>query len=245
MYRETLDNAGADLRSYMNQIANHCPFTKPSQKAGVLYFTDYVVEKQSIKTVLLLAILHIEILRRDRVVVPKKKSFLLCDNLVIDYGERLSTEECKKVFDWVHYICKCIYIPKKLIFGKFWKGEEAQDRHGVQIPAPPVNLFSIRTLLNPNDIRFLEKSPKLLEEFHKSMDDLGDVFADLSLDASVASIFDSVAEANEKALVIESMHVLYQIGFFEQVLSLVGKIEERQGTSFVQKLRGSEKLLSL
>ncbi|MFA7194008.1 MAG: DUF6875 domain-containing protein [Candidatus Paceibacterota bacterium] len=234
MYRQSLNALNQEAKTYMESIATHCPFTKPSHEAGLLNFSAYKVGKHAIEKVYLLAAIHTEILRIDRRKLPSNQGFLLCENLIIEFENLNQIKDFKTVFDWVHWILKCTYTTRKLVFGKFWKGEVAESRRGIPLPPPPVNLLSCRTLLDPNDLRFFDKTPEFYDAFKKATDS-----------EDTTSLIDVIGV--ETCAAVEKLtDQLMQEGYFHKVLDEVVKIEYKLGKKHVtNQLLGNTALLGM
>lgn len=166
------------LEQYFNDIAdNHCPFARPAFEEKKSLYSLYAIpegcKKEAFRRLFFTILIHFELLRIQRFnSIKDKKVFLLTENII--FGD-LESESLKYEFDWIHWFMKILYTSKGWVFGKFWLGEELDNKHGIPIPPPPINLFTMRSLLKPNDTRFFDKTPELISDYFNSIDDLSQV----------------------------------------------------------------------
>jgi hypothetical protein len=98
---------------------------------------------------------------------------LACVNIAV-FGP-VDIPTARAVLDWPHWIARKLYAPVAVMVGKFWIGEEEQDRHGVDIAAPPVSFLSVRHSFTVKDARFLANLPTVAAELGAADEDGHDV----------------------------------------------------------------------
>jgi hypothetical protein len=98
---------------------------------------------------------------------------LVCANVAV-FGPD-DVPSARTVLDWPAWILRNLYAPVGLMVGRFWIGEERNDKHSRVIAPPPVSFFSIRHSFPPQDARFLAKMPHVAARLAEANDDGRDV----------------------------------------------------------------------
>lgn len=197
------------LKRYYDDVAkNHCPFARPAFQEQKSLYSLYPIpsgkDSYLFKRIFFTVLIHFELLRIQRLKnLNDNKIFLLTEN--IGFGSPESNS-LKYEFDWIHWFMKILYTTKGWAFGKFWLGEKLDNKHGIPIPPPPINLFTMRSLLKPNDSRFFEKTPELVSDYLNSIDDLSNVIEyqnDFSKIENISDVQDLVSSFIENNLFSE------------------------------------------
>lgn len=171
------------LKEYLTEIRNRfCPFLEPSEARSLTRYSVYELGSVDVEEVqelmFCLGFLHTEILRRKRWEVPVQHRPLVCENIFF----RFKTEDSvngSELFGWPHWLLKVRYTQAGVMYGKFWKGEEALSRDSVPIPLPPYHMLSIRGSVKKHDPAFFKKAPELLDTLIAADDNGKGVFDDI------------------------------------------------------------------
>ena len=155
VFRSSIVPQLSGFEGYIAEIGNRfCPFLEPSAMRDLTLYSTYELGSGSVEQIQALmfciGLLHTEILRRARVEVPLQQRPLVCENILF----RFASEDCVdgvELFGWPHWLLKVRYTQVGVLFGKFWKGEEAVSRKSVPIPPPPYHMLSIRGAVKPRD----------------------------------------------------------------------------------------------
>lgn len=164
-----------ELPEYCTALEEFCPFIAPAQENKILYFSEYSLLGDDItflqKQMFNIGLLHTEILRSGRAgQTTTQAKALFCENVLFHISDSVQIEG-SNLFSWPHWFLKLLYTEVGVLFGKFWKGEQAKSRDGKDIPAPPYHLLSIRSAIKPIDGRFFTKAPELTLEYSLSSDE--------------------------------------------------------------------------
>jgi hypothetical protein len=189
MFRDFLRNSNDEkLRAYFEDIGKRfCPFLIPAIKADALIFSEYNLagsKKELQEQLFYYGVIHTEILRviRRRETVHKHK-LLLSENVIANLLDSTSISG-EDLFEWPHWVLKCLYSGVGILFGKFWIGEkDVSQKTGLSIPSPIKNILTIRSALMPTDERFFSLSAQLLSECNVEKDIEQNVFSPLTLSA--------------------------------------------------------------
>lgn len=177
MYRES-ELEDKEWKSYLNSIkSSFCPYLRKSSQLGLTKYTEYDLiglgdwEELSFSY----ALIHSEILRRNRQKESGTKKILMCENLLFKVGEKDIVQR-EMFFQWTHWALKTLYTEKGLLFGKFWPEEQIHSIGGDLIPDPPLIFLSIRSTVGDADAKFFDIAPKLMDSHKSATDDNESVF---------------------------------------------------------------------
>lgn len=170
------------LTEYLDAIsAEFCPFLIPSVRRDLVTHTVYdlgeIGEERVSEAIFYLGLFHTELVRRVRSGVAPQHRILVCDNLYFRFAGEDEVDG-GKIFAWPHWLLKLRYTQVGVLFGKFWKGEEADSRKGVAVPPPPYHMLSVRSAVKPRDPAFFTKAPELLDTLTAAEDNGQEVFGD-------------------------------------------------------------------
>jgi hypothetical protein len=206
VFRSSIVPQLSGFEGYIAEIGNRfCPFLEPSAMRDLTLYSTYELGSGSVEQIQALmfciGLLHTEILRRARVEVPLQQRPLVCENILF----RFASEDCVdgvELFGWPHWLLKVRYTQVGVLFGKFWKGEEAVSRKSVPIPPPPYHMLSIRGAVKPRDPAFFTKAPELLDTLISAEDNGQFIFNDMEIGGELKSLIESPCETVEESLVI-------------------------------------------
>ena len=200
-YRSTSVPGLPGLAAYMDAIsAGFCPYLGPSLDRATTWNSVYTLDCTTIEEVeqmlFYLGVLHTEILRRSWKDAALSNRPFICENLFLRF---LGEDDCDggALFSWPHWILKTHYTQTGILFGKFWKGEEAQSRDDRPVPPPPYHMLSIRRTVKPRDPHFFLKAPELLPELADSVDDGRCVWPEVTNAAFLAAIANPATTGDE------------------------------------------------
>lgn len=92
---------------------------------------------------------------------------LYCVNPIFDIDSDKSIN-LEKIIAWPHYMLKELYSSERIMFGKFWIGEETMSEiYDVMLPIPDINFISIRTAVTDRDPVLLA-NPELADKIINS-----------------------------------------------------------------------------
>ncbi|MGH8929331.1 MAG: hypothetical protein ACRDZO_01515 [Egibacteraceae bacterium] len=111
-----------------------------------------------------LGVIHTEAFRLKRRGNGAGERVLLCDNLVLAPAHPDTGWHGQELLAWPHWVLKCLYTRVGVMFGKFWAGEVAAARNGLEIPSPPCDFLSIRSAVKAKDPRFFTKAEDLVDD---------------------------------------------------------------------------------
>ena len=166
-----------------------------------------------------IGLLHTENLRRARAEVPLQQRALVCENIIFRFESEDSVDGAE-LFGWPHWLLKVRYTQAGVLFGKFWKSEEAMSRDSIPIPSPPYHMLSIRGSVKQRDPAFFTKAPELLDTLIAAEDSGQFVFEDVERSDELCRLIQSHCETTEDLLavcrrILESFDLyqcLYSIG---------------------------------
>jgi hypothetical protein len=157
------------LPGYLASMTGHCPFLGPSLSRNATTWCSYeadVDDGPELLGALTEAAEEVRVQRREA-------GILACANIAI-FGPN-DIASARAVLDWPHWMARKLYAPVALMVGKFWIGEQEDDRNGHPIAPPPVSFFSIRHSFPAKDARFLSNLPGVAEQLASSDEDERDV----------------------------------------------------------------------
>lgn len=228
----------SQITKYIGNIGTeHCPFIFPSSKVNLLLFSHHKYNKPASSIALIehffyVLLLHTEIFRKHRKSLEENK-ILLCDNIIIEYDKKII--ENKILFNWIHWFLKIIYTEKGVGFGKFWKGEKILSKEGKSIIPPPINLFSIRSLLKPQDLKFFIKTEYLKNYFLSSDDDGSGIFDKIISNNEDAVFFDeNISSVKNKKEFDDLIVELKLKNIFDECLKLIIIQEDKLKLSYTK-----------
>jgi len=136
------------FRDYVDAMAGHCPFLRPSFQRSLTrwlcYETSAAIHQLNDlqREIFAAAVEHMELLRAQRRVRPSPDAFLLCDNLVVQWiGVQDSTAH-RRALAWPHWMLKTIYTPLGYMIGKFVLRAHGVDRCDRRVPPVPLSSLS-------------------------------------------------------------------------------------------------------
>jgi hypothetical protein len=103
----------------------------------------------------------------------REGDLLVCPNIAV-FGPT-DVASARSVLDWPHWIARKLYAPVAVMVGKFWIGEQEQDRHGRDVVPPPISFFSVRHSFAAKDARFLANLPGVARQLAEADEDGRDV----------------------------------------------------------------------
>lgn len=150
-------------------MTGHCPHLGPSMSRNLTTWCAYEADSTDGPDLLALLADTAEDLRARR----RTHGPLACANIAIFGPHDIPT--ARTVLDWPHWLARNLYAPVQLMIGKFWIGEEEDDRYDHAIAPPPISYFSIRHSVPAKDARFLSALPRVAGQLASSHDDHQDV----------------------------------------------------------------------
>lgn len=91
---------------------------------------------------------------------------LLCRNVIVEFDDKYFENVYSEVLlSLAHGHLKQLLSSHGIVFGKFWKGEQASDRHGNTVAPTPYNFISIRSAQREYDLRFFQSPGKARDDF--------------------------------------------------------------------------------
>jgi hypothetical protein len=157
------------LAAYIESMTGHCPFLGPSLSRSLTTWCGYEASAEDAPQLIALLVDTAEQVRQLR----RTHGQLSCANVAI-YGPT-DIPSAQAVLDWPHWITRKLYAPVQLMVGKFYIGEQEDDKRGVAIAAPPVSFFSIRHSTPAKDARFLANLPGVAAQLAGANEDNRDV----------------------------------------------------------------------
>jgi len=162
----------------------------------VLFFSEYVFDARTtaeLKTLIFYAsFIHTELLRGARqTTFDEHTANLVCENLIFRFPDE-DTVDGNDLLSVPHWLLKCAYTQKGVLFGKFCKVEQDTSKDGVSIPSPPLHFISIRSALKPVDNRFFNKARILERSFRESEDDGEPVFDHLYQNTPIPPVLERI-----------------------------------------------------
>lgn len=152
-----------------DEMSLHCPYISASLHEGLLFASPYSLDElrelsqtgDAAETLFFVLLGHVEVFRNQRRQLSRRSSCLLCDNVIVNTGSELTSETTKALLGWPHWLLKCLYSERNIMFGKFWRGESLVTVHDISI-LPPIHTFvSIRTAIMDRDLVFIEDQPEI------------------------------------------------------------------------------------
>lgn len=177
MYRET-EFEDKDWNDYLWSIkSSFCPYLKKSTQLGLTKFSKHDLRggKNWEEISFSYALIHSELLRKERLNESRAKKILLCENLLFE-TDQTDIVQREMFFQWTHWALKTLYTEKGLLFGKFWPEEKILSAEGELIPDPPLIFLSIRSTVGDADAKFFDVAPKLVDSHKSAGDDNESVF---------------------------------------------------------------------
>lgn len=217
------------LEAYITDIESRfCPFLEPSATKGLTSYSVYELGGWDMKQIQALmfciGLLHTEILRRSRTNVPLQQRYLVCENIFFRFDIEDSVEGAE-LFGWPHWLLKVRYTQAGVLFGKFWKGEEAMSRSSIPIPPPPYHMFSIRGAVKQRDPAFFTKAPELLDTLIAAEDNGQFVFGDIEKSEELYRLIQSPCETAEELLSV-CCAILESFDLYQCLYSIEAKKRE-------------------
>lgn len=169
---DTTVDAGAvhpGLPGYIATMSGHCPYLGPSMSRNLTTWCGYEADADDGPDLLAVLVHTAENLRRQR----DAAGLLVCANVAV-FGPT-NIPSARAVLDWPHWIARKLYAPVQLMVGKFWIGEQEDDRSGRAIAPPPVSFFSLRHSIVAKDARFLANLPGVARQLASAHEDYRDV----------------------------------------------------------------------
>jgi hypothetical protein len=157
------------LAAYIESMTGHCPFLGPSLSRSLTTWCGYEAGAEDAPQLLALLVETAEQVRQLR----STHGQLACANIAI-YGPT-DIPSAQAVLDWPHWITRKLYAPVQLMVGKFYIGEQEDDKHGATIAPPPISFFSIRHSTPAKDARFLSNLPGVAAQLAHANEDNRDV----------------------------------------------------------------------
>jgi hypothetical protein len=218
MFRNQDISSHLIAQEYINSVSsNHCPFIIPSIKNEVMYFSEYSLGNLTFenlqKYIFYTGLIHTYAFRLNRITENEhKKRLLFCENIIFKIEENIDGE---KLFAFPHWYLKLLFTEKSILFGKFWKGETATNKNGIDITVPPFHLLSIRSAIKPIDKRFFTLTPELEEFYLNSEDDN-------------QNVFHFIKEKVAKNILVEMSNLDYNSKDNKYVLSFIDKLMDSE-----------------
>jgi len=157
------------LPGYLASMTGHCPYLGPSMSRNLTLWCGYEASPDDRPELLGLLVKSAENVRAVR----REHGQLACANIAI-YGPT-DIPSAQAVLDWPHWITRKLYAPVQLMIGKFYIGEQEDDKYGTPIAPPPISFFSIRHSTPAKDARFLANLPGVAAQLAKADEDNRDV----------------------------------------------------------------------
>ncbi|WP_329151015.1 hypothetical protein OIU91_27750 [Streptomyces sp. NBC_01456] len=174
----TCEPQTVDVHGHIRAVASHCPFLMPSVARGLTGWTVYEISEGARPIDVEAEVFHAGVQAAEwiRPLTTRPHGTLVCENIVLLGGRAAPPRE---VMAWPHWALKHLYGPVGLMCGKFWTGEDATDRRGERVPAPPFSFLAVRCAVRPVDPRFLADTPDLARSLSTAVDDGREVFQGL------------------------------------------------------------------
>jgi len=166
------DRVFPGLGAYSDAMARHCPYLRPWISRCLTTWTGYAAGPEDCPALLGLLVQTAETVRDAR----RTSGPLACANIAVIGPSDIPAAQ--SVLDWPHWIARNLYASVGLMIGKFWIGEQEDDKTGQPIMSPPVSFFSIRHSFPIKDARFLGTLPEVAAALAASVDDDRDVLAE-------------------------------------------------------------------
>jgi len=217
------------FEEYIAEIGNRfCPFLEPSAARGLTSYSVYELGSGSVEQVqammFCIGLLHTEIVRRGRMEVSLQQRPLVCENILFRFDDEDSVDGAE-LFGWPHWLLKVRYTQAAVLFGKFWKGEEAASREAAPIPPPPYHMLSIRGAVKPRDPAFFTKAPELLDTLIAAEDNGQFVFEDIEVSDGLRDLIGSPCDTAEELLAI-CRRMLESFDLYQRLYSVEAKKRE-------------------
>jgi hypothetical protein len=144
------------------------------------------IEADLVEAHLLLAALkYTELFRSIRRAAGPKRFTTPCINLVFQFSPDVAPA-ARHIFGWPHWICKCLYLKKRIMHGKFWRGEEVASNFGKKIPVPTLDFISIRTSIPTRDKVLLgEQHSRIISDLAAGLEDNESVLDNFGIDGKM------------------------------------------------------------
>lgn len=210
-----------NLSEYMDSMRKDkasdgfCPFMTPSEHAGASFNSVYELQGDIPKIqeqLFYIGLIHTEILRRERRIGSTAVKKLSAENLTVRF-EQEDEVDSARFLAFPHWFLKAEYTKFGVMFGKFWKGEEAQSRDGRDIPPPPYHMLLIRSAVKPLDPNFFNHAPSLLPELEASSDSGEPAFTEPTLElpdefqALITKEHTSIVEVRDTAGILQEWEI--------------------------------------
>jgi hypothetical protein len=169
-YTTEPDDIAPGFRSYLDAMADHCPFLRPSLQRGLtrwlLYETGAEVHQLADlqREIFAAAVERMELLRDQRRSRASMDAVLLCDNLAIRWIGVPDATAHRRALARPHWILKTMYTPLGYMVGKFALHAQGADRRGTWVPPVPLSFLSLRIAVQRKDPQFLHETPHLADQ---------------------------------------------------------------------------------
>lgn len=165
-------------RHFGSVALSNCPFIRPAIDRKLIACSVFHAQSSMDEleyNLFLHSSKYVEQFRLDRRGANRQDWLLRCYNVIIPAAEAYDSDVFRCVEN-VHWMLKCLYSSKQVVFGKFHKGHSEYSKTGVAIPAAPISFISIRSLMLDRDKQFFSKAETLWAVASHSEDDMGSVF---------------------------------------------------------------------
>lgn len=175
-YTTDPDNIVPGFSDYVDAIAGHCPFLRPSIQRNLTRWIGYETSAAIYQLTDLqreifgAAVEHMELMRAQRRARCSSDAVLLCDNLVVQWIGVQDATAHRRALAWPHRMLKTIYTPLGYMIGKFALHAHGVDRRGAVVPPVPLSFLSLRVAVQRKDPQFLHETPHIAEQLTSAHD---------------------------------------------------------------------------
>lgn len=175
-YTTEPDNIAPGFSGYVDAMANHCPFLRPSLQRSLTRWLRYDTRAEAHqlpdlqREIFAAAVERMELLRNQRRSRPSADGVLLCDNLAVRWIGVQDATAHRHALGWPHWMLKTIYTPLGYMVGKFALHAQGADRRGTRVPPVPLSFLSLRVAVQRKDPQFLHDTPHLAERLAAAHD---------------------------------------------------------------------------
>lgn len=170
------DDIAPGFGSYVNDMASHCLFLRPSLQRSLTRWLLYETRAEAHQVpdlqreIFATAVEHVELLRDQRRRRFSSDAVLLCDNIAIQWIGVQDATAHRRALAWPHWILKTIYTPLGYMVGKFALHAHGTDRRGTWVPPVPLSFLSLRVAVRHKDPQFLHETPHIAEQLAAAHD---------------------------------------------------------------------------
>lgn len=197
--RGDAQNCPAFLRHARTDAGPFCPFIEKAIERNLLFASPFTLQElrdfsfagDAAESLFFIGLAHTEQLRSERAKLDQPGKIVICDNIVILEPTNLDSVSLRQLIGWPHWMLKCLYSRKKLMFGKFWRDEELTTQRGKSLAPPPLTFISIRSAVLDRDLAFVKNSEAVSKMLADALDDMS---SPLPGGADVSSLLDSTGE---------------------------------------------------